>query len=158
MRILLLVVTLCAAHWAMASQSGAEVATTVSAAESPKLVARHAEIPDVVITSIEDKPMHGQLSLKPLLRGEHMTLLELHCPAGVKTPLHTHTYESLIYVVSGRIRTWIGDEVYVLGPGDVARDPPGVLHAMEALVESTIVEVKSPPPDLTTFVGTQQHP
>jgi quercetin dioxygenase-like cupin family protein len=142
----------------MASQSGADVATTDSTANSPKLVARHAEIPDMVITSIEGKPMHGQFLLKPLLRGEHMTLLELHCPAGAKSPLHTHTHESLIYVVSGRIKTWIGNDVYVLGPGDVARDPPGVLHAIEALVESTIVEVKSPPPDLTTVVGTQKHP
>ena len=87
-----------------------------------------------------------------------MTILELHYQAGAKAPLHTHTHESLIYVVSGRIKTWIGDDVFVLGPGDVARHPAGVLHTVEALEESTIVEVKSPAPDITTFIGTRKSP
>ena len=107
----------------------------------------------MVVSSIEGKPMHGQLVLKPLLKGEQMTMLELHYQPGTKAPLHTHTHESLIYVVSGRVKTWIGDDVYVLGPGDVARHPVGVLHTVEALVESTVIEVKSPAPDITTFVG-----
>ena len=101
--------------------------------------------------------MQGQLVLKPMLKGEQMTMLELHYLPGTKAPLHTHTPESLIYVVSGRVKTTIGNDVYVLGPGDVARHPPGVLHTVEALAESTVIEVKSPAPDITTFVGTKKH-
>ena len=153
MRIILLVVTLCIACTGSASQPAAD-----SVASSLKLVARHAEVADVIVSFIEGKPMHGQLVLKPLLRGEQMTMLELHYQPGTKAPLHTHTHESLIYVVSGRVKTWIGDEIFVLGPGDVARHPAGVLHTVEALVESTIIEVKSPAPDITTFIGTRQHP
>ena len=82
-----------------------------------------------------------------------MTILELHYQPGTKAPLHTHTHESLVYVVSGRVKTWIGDDVFVLGPGDVARHPPGVLHTVEALVESTIIEIKSPPPDISALFG-----
>jgi len=87
-------------------------------AKDLKLVARHAEVPDVIVISIESKPMHGQLVLK----------------------------------------TWIGDHAYILGPGDVARHQPGVLHTVEAFVESTIIEIKSPPPDITTVVGTGKNP
>ena len=85
-----------------------------------------------------------------------MTMLELHYQAGTQAPLHTHTHESLIYVVSGRVRTQIGDDAFVLGPGDVARHPAGVLHSVEALDESTVIEVKSPPPDMTNLISTQK--
>ena len=158
MRILILFATICIACTGSASLSKADTGAANTAAGSLNLVARHAEVADVIVSSIEGKPLHGQLVLKPLLRGEQMTMLELHYQPGTKAPLHTHTHESLIYVVSGRVRTWIGDDVYLLGPGDVARHPPGVLHTVEALVESTIIEVKSPAPDIAQFMGTSKHP
>ena len=158
MRVILLVVTLCVACTGSASQPTTDSTAANPTTGSHKLVARNAEVTGVIVSSIEGKPMHGQLLLKPLLRGDQMTILELHYQAGAKAPLHTHTHESLIYVVSGRIKTWIGDDVFVLGPGDVARHPAGVLHTVEALEESTIVEVKSPAPDITTFIGTRKSP
>jgi quercetin dioxygenase-like cupin family protein len=152
MRSILLVIALCAACAGSACQP-AGATTAFSPAGSLQLVARHAEVADVLVSSIEGKSMQGQLMLKPLLRGEQMTILELHYQAGTKAPLHTHTHESLIYVVSGRVKTWIGDDIFVLGPGDVARHPPGILHTVEALVESTIIEIKSPPPDISALFG-----
>jgi quercetin dioxygenase-like cupin family protein len=155
MRIVFLVATVCVACTGSASQSAADTGAADSAASSLRLVARHADVANVAVSSIEGKPMHGRLVLKPLLRGERMTMLELHYQPGTKAPLHTHTHESLIYVVSGRVKTSIGDKVYVLGPGDAARHPPGVLHTVEALIESTVIEVKSPAPEVTTFMETQ---
>ena len=152
MRPILLVIALCSACSASACPPAAATASPLPAARV-QLVARHAEVADVLVSSIEGKPVQGQLMLKPLLRGEQMTILELHYQPGTKAPIHTHTHESLIYVVSGRVKTWIGDEVFVLGPGDVARHPPGVLHTVEALVESTVVEIKSPPPDIPALIG-----
>jgi quercetin dioxygenase-like cupin family protein len=122
------------------------------------LVSKNADVPGLVVGSIEGKPMHGHLALKPMLKGEQMTLIELHYEPGAKAPLHTHSHESLIYVVTGRVKTTIGNEDFVLGPGDVARHPQGVLHTVEALAESTVVEVKSPAPDVTSFVGTRGGP
>ena len=132
--------------------------TTVADSPAKKLVivSRHADVAGVVVSSIEGKPMHGTLVLKPMLKGEQMTLLELHYQPGTKAPLHTHSHESIIYVVSGRVRTWIGDDVYDLGPGDVARHPAGPLHTVEALVESTIIEIKSPAPDIATFIRARE--
>lgn len=158
MRLLLVVTTVCIALASPVSPSAVEPGAVHSATNAPNLVARHAEVADVVVSSIEGKPVQGQLLVKPLLLGEQMTMLELHYQPGTKASLHTHTHESLIYVVSGRVKTWIGSDVFVLGPGDVARHPPGVLHTVEALVESTIIEVKSPPPDITTLMGIQKHP
>ena len=158
MRLLLVVTTVYIALAIPASLSGVEPGPVLSATSTPNLVARHAEVADVVVSSIEGKPVHGQLLVKPLLRGEQMTMLELHYQPGTKASLHAHTHESLIYVVSGQVKTWIGSDVFVLGPGDVARHPPGVLHTVEALVESTIIEVKSPPPDIATLTGTHKVP
>ncbi len=144
MRTVLLIVILCSVYTTPASE--------------PPLVSRHADVTGMVVKSIEGKPMHGALVLRPMISGEHMALLELHYEAGTKAPLHTHSHESLIYVVTGRVRTWIGNEVYVLGPGDVARHPADVLHTVEALAESKLVEIKSPPPDITTVLQTERNP
>lgn len=119
------------------------------------LISKNADVPGLVVSSIEGKPMEGHLVLKPMLKGEQMTLLEIHYEQGGTAPLHTHSHESLIYVVTGRVKTTIGDESFVLGPGDVARHPRGVLHTVEALLESTIIEVKSPAPDIDSFAGTR---
>lgn len=158
MKTVLLAAVLCAACTEQASAQTTETSEANSVAINLPLVSRHADIAGVVVSSIEGKPMHGQLVLRPMLKGEQMTLLELQYQAGAKAPLHTHTHESLIYVIAGRVKTWIGDDVYVLGPGDVARHPPGVLHTVEALEDSKIVEVKSPAPDVTTFIRTEAPP
>jgi quercetin dioxygenase-like cupin family protein len=158
MRIPLVVTIACVALASPAAPFAVEPGAAHSATNGPNLVARHADIADVVVSSIEGKPVQGRLLVKPVLRGERMTMLELHYQAGTKAPLHTHTHESLIYVISGRVKTQIGGDVYVLGPGDAARHPPGVLHTVEALVESRIIEVKSPPPDMTTVINAQNTP
>jgi quercetin dioxygenase-like cupin family protein len=151
MRISLLVLCLTIACTGSALEPGTKGSANGVASN---LIARHAEVAEVPVSSVEGKPVEGTLLMKPMLKGEQMTLLELHYQAGTKAPIHIHAHESLIYVVSGKVKTSIGDAVYILGPGDAARHPKGVPHAVEALVDSTIIEVKSPAPDITRFLGT----
>lgn len=151
MRISLLILGLTIACTGSALEPGTNASTGGAAGN---LIARHSEVADVPVSSVEGKPVEGKLLMKPMLMGEQMTLLELHYRAGTKAPIHIHTHESVIYVVSGKVKTSIGDAVYILGPGDAARHPQGVPHAVEALVDSTIIEVKSPAPDITRFLGT----
>ena len=40
---------------------------------------------------------------------------------GVGVPLHAHTHESVVYVVKGKVKSTVGSEEYILGPGDVCR-------------------------------------
>jgi hypothetical protein len=44
-----------------------------------------------------------------------------------------------------------------MGPGDVCRHPKGVLHGLEAIEESIVVEIKSPAPDIAAFFATRQQ-
>jgi hypothetical protein len=45
-----------------------------------------------------------------------------------------------------------------MGPGDVCRHPKNVLHGLEAIEDSVIVEIKSPAPDIAAlFAIRKQH-
>lgn len=107
---------------------------------------RNQDVEPLAITSIEGAPTRGVFRIKPMLRGEQMTVLEVHLLPGVASRLHAHGHESMLYVVRGRVRTVVGDDVLELGPGDVGCHPAGVPHSVEALEETVFVEVKSPAP------------
>jgi quercetin dioxygenase-like cupin family protein len=119
------------------------------------ILSRNSDVKSVVVKSIEGKPVYGgALINKPLIKGDEMTLLEVHYMPGAGSPLHVHSHESLVYVVKGKVRMKVGAEEYVLGPGDVCRHPKGVPHSVEGIEESVMVEIKSPAPEISSFLGT----
>src|ERR1043166_6645116 len=98
------------------------------------------------------KPMYGgDMLVKPLMKGDEMTFLEIHYAAGVGAPLHAHTHESIAYVMKGKVKSTVGSEEFIMGPGDVCRHPTGVLHGLEAIEASLVVEIKSPAPEIGAF-------
>ena len=54
-----------------------------------------------------------------------------------------------------KVKSTVGSEVLIMGPGDVCRHPKGVLHGLEAIEESVVVEIKSPAPDIGAFFATR---
>jgi quercetin dioxygenase-like cupin family protein len=113
---------------------------------------RNADVEAVAVNAVEGKPMYGgDMLVKPLIKGEEMTFLEIHYAAGVGAPLHAHSHESIAYVVKGRVKSTVGEEAFIMGPGDVCRHPKGMLHGLEALEDSVVVEIKSPAPDIAAF-------
>ena len=100
-----------------------------------------------VVTAIEGVPVSGSIAAKALVRGDEMLTLELSYAAGASSRPHRHDHESHCYLVSGRIRAMVAGESWEMGPGDACIHPTGVLHAMEAIEDSVVVEVKSPTPD-----------
>ena len=105
------------------------------------------------VKSIEEKSTFGGgLRAKPLFLCEHMTFLEITYTKGTGAPVHVHAHESLVYVVRGRIKTTIGEEEFVLEPGDACLHPAGMPHTVEALKGSTMVEIKSPAPNIAKFL------
>lgn len=116
------------------------------------ITSRSADVPPVPVTSVEGKPMYGgEMLVKPLMQGDAMAVLEIHYCAGVGAPLHTHTHESIAYVVKGKVKSTVGSEAFLMGPGDLCRHPKGVLHGLEAIEDSVVVEIKSPVPDLAAL-------
>ena len=113
----------------------------------------NARIDSQPVATIEGQPNTGIFLVKPLIRGESMALLEVRVRAGAASVIHTHSHESLVYVVSGRLKTIINDETFVLGPGDVCRHPRAASHRVEALEDTLFVEVKSPPIEFREVFG-----
>ena len=106
------------------------------------------------VSTLEGKPVYGgELLVKLRVRGAEMVLLEIFYAAGVGTPLHSHTHESIIYLVSGKLKGTIDGKEVVMMPGDTCRHPTGVMHGVEALEDSVIMECKSPAPDISAFMS-----
>ena len=119
------------------------------------ILSKNADVKPIVVKAIEGKPMYGgDLLVKPLIQGDQMTFLEIHYTPGVGAPLHVHSHESLAYVVKGKVKMTVGKEEFILGPGDVCRHPAGVPHGVEGVETSVVVEIKSPAPELASFLGT----
>jgi quercetin dioxygenase-like cupin family protein len=113
------------------------------------ITSKNNDVRPVAVKSVEGKAVYGgELLVKPLMRGEEMTFLEIHYRAGVGAPLHTHAHESIAYVVKGKVKSTVGAQEFLMGPGDVCRHPQGVPHGLEAIEDSVVVEIKSPAPDI----------
>ena len=113
---------------------------------------RNADVEAITVSAVEGKPVYnGVMLVKPLIKGDEMTFLEIHYAAGVGAPLHAHTHESIAYVVKGKVKSTVGADEFIMGPGDVCRHPIGVLHGLEAIEDSVVVEIKSPAPEIGAF-------
>ncbi len=116
------------------------------------LMMKNADAQTVSVKAIEGQSIYGGvLRAKPMMNGDEMVSMEIHYAAGVGAPPHVHDHESMIYVVRGKVKTVVGDEEFVLEPGDVCRHPAGVAHGVEALEDSVMVEIKAPAPDMHRF-------
>ena len=109
------------------------------------------------VTSIEGVPTHGTMSVRPMLGGEHIAMLEIHMARGARSHDHAHAHESLLYVITGSLRTKIGEQTIVVRQGQACRHPENVVHSVEALEDSLFIEVKSPPPDLQATLGSSRR-
>ena len=116
-------------------------------------IAKNESVRSQSIKAVEGKPAHGEISLKAMMGGDEMTILEIRYLPGSGTPMHVHDHESLVYVISGRVTTTVGKESYELGPGDACRHPRGVPHSVEGIEESVILEIKSLVVPIDQFLG-----
>ena len=100
-----------------------------------------------------DRPMQ-QLQRRRII-GQHAMLSEIVLEQGCTVPTHTHENEQFAYVVRGRLRFGIGAEGsaerhdIVVEAGEVLHLPAGVPHSAEALQESLVIYIFSPPSEKT---------
>jgi quercetin dioxygenase-like cupin family protein len=79
------------------------------------------------------------------LVGEKLMFVEVHFQPGSIGSLHQHSHEQASYVLSGRIKFDCGDKTVVISAGESIRIPSNVLHGVEALEETVLLDVFSPP-------------
>jgi quercetin dioxygenase-like cupin family protein len=99
------------------------------------------------LVTVEGLPLRGGEGRFRLLETAESGLAYLiHYPAGVASPTHAHDHDSIVYVLSGRLRGAVDGVEAELDPGDSVLHPKGVAHHVEALTDSMWVEFKSPLP------------
>jgi unsaturated pyranuronate lyase len=95
----------------------------------------------------------GQLELEevnPLFRrqfvvGQNVMLSRILLKQGCIVPLHSHHNEQISFVLEGALKFWIDDREIVVRGGEVLAIPPHMPHKVEALLDSTTMDIFSPP-------------
>jgi quercetin dioxygenase-like cupin family protein len=89
---------------------------------------------------LRSTPVRAGVSRK-VFSGEGATLAWTTLEPGHEPRPHAHHYEQIVYIVSGRVRFTVGDDVRELGPGDVLLVPPGVEHFAETIGDQPVVDL-----------------
>lgn len=101
------------------------------------------DIGDVVT---KDEAATGGMGQRLLASGESMALRlwDSQPPGDAEEPV-ARDYETVGYVVSGRVSLTLGGEVLDLGPGTSWVVPRGATHSYRVVETLTAVEATSPP-------------
>ncbi len=108
---------------------------------------KDADIKKEKLLSVEgDDFDRAEVAIKLLMVVPEFHALKVYFTQGSIIPKHRHeTHTSVCVLLSGKLKLFIGDEVFIADPGDVWQHPRGVLHWHEALEDSHKIEIKSPP-------------
>ena len=63
---------------------------------------------------------------------------------GAVGTMHTHPHTQLTYIVSGRFRFTVGENVYEVGAGDTLLKKDGVIHGSVPLEGGVILDLFTP--------------
>ncbi|KAA2317288.1 cupin domain-containing protein [Pseudooceanicola sediminis] len=74
-------------------------------------------------------------------RGEGALMVMNWLQPGMEKKPHSHPFEQLAYILSGRVRFEIGDDVVEVGAGEVVRIPPDVVHCGEVVGDETAINL-----------------
>jgi quercetin dioxygenase-like cupin family protein len=88
-------------------------------------------------------PLDG-VAQKTLVFGEKTLMTEFILEAGSDLPIHKHPHEQTGYLVTGRLKMYIGENDFIAEPGDSWCIGSDVEHGAEALEKSVAVEIFSP--------------
>jgi quercetin dioxygenase-like cupin family protein len=82
---------------------------------------------------------------RKVISGERATLTQVYFKKGALVPQHVHQAEQMTYVLQGMLRYLVGTEDVVVREGEVLHVPSGVAHQAEALEDTFVLGVFSPP-------------
>lgn len=115
----------------------------------PNMTATHYRWDDLA----PDFPM-AQLSRRRII-GHNTMLSQVHLERGCYVPTHSHENEQIAVIVSGTLKFGIGADgsaqrrEVVVRAGEVLHLPSNVPHSAEALEDTLVIDVFSPPSEKT---------
>lgn len=102
------------------------------------------DVESIRITEVENVSTKGEAERRTLLAGKNVMLVRMGFKKGFIVPMHKHQ-ESVGYVIKGALKMTIGTKEFTLGQGATWLHPMGMEHMTEALEDSEVVEIFSPP-------------
>lgn len=86
--------------------------------------------------------------------GERMMIAEIRLRKGCKVESHSHQNEQIAVILSGKLKFVVGksdgsSEELILTAGQVLHLPSNVPHSAEAVEETLVLDVFSPPTETT---------
>lgn len=84
------------------------------------------------------------IRIKTLCHGDSMLMSEFLLQKGAILSEHSHPNEQTGYLIKGKIRLFIGNEVCDLAPGDSWNVAKDLIHSAEIIEDSVAIEVFSP--------------
>ena len=81
---------------------------------------------------------------KTLVYGEKTLMTEFRLKKGYTLPLHNHPYEQTGYLITGKMKLYVGEESFDCEPGDSWCIPSDAEHYAEVFEDSLVLEVFSP--------------
>lgn len=64
---------------------------------------------------------------------------------GAVAARHSHPHEQIVVMVQGRLKLIVGDAETIMGRDDIVVIPPNVPHEAEALEDTVVIDIFSPP-------------
>lgn len=87
----------------------------------------------------------ADVKIQVMMVTDSFNMLKLYYKKGSTIPRHSHPdHSTACYLLSGKLRQFIGDVEFVAEPGMTWQHPLGVPHHHETLEDSVTIEVKSP--------------
>ncbi len=80
-----------------------------------------------------------------MIAGDREMLVYWEFKQGTLAAMHSHPHEQVVMMVSGKLRLAVGDEETMMGPGDLVVIPSGVPHEAEAIEDTVVIDIFSPP-------------
>jgi quercetin dioxygenase-like cupin family protein len=77
--------------------------------------------------------------------GEKIMMVQIHFDKGAVGALHNHPHEQVTFVVRGKVRFTLDGKTSELAAGQSIHIPSNLMHGAEALEETELIDVFSPP-------------
>jgi quercetin dioxygenase-like cupin family protein len=94
--------------------------------------------------SSDYKPTIPGVRMRPLVYEQRTIMCEFLLEMGHKLPWHNHPYEQTGYIITGKVKFQIGEDIFDTKPGDSWCIPENVFHSVTVEEDSHILELFSP--------------
>ncbi len=80
---------------------------------------------------------------RKVISGDKIMVVLWEVQPGAEVPLHKHPHEQISYVISGKAEFKVGDEVRIIGPGDLYHIPyqSNLEHGGKTVGDEPFIEI-----------------